>query len=1051
MTDLPFKAVIFDLDGVITKTALVHSAAWKKMFDEFLTAWSEKTGAPFREFTHEDDYLPFVDGKPRYKGVNDFLISRGIDLPFGTPDDSTRLETVCGLGNRKNEAFNDVLDQQGVEVYPATLNLIHQLKEKGVRIGVASSSKNCRVVLEKAGLLQLFETRIDGEVSAEIGLKGKPEPDIFTVAADRLDTEYEYAIVVEDAVSGVQAGRKGGFGLVLGIARENNRHELLNNGADIVVGDLGEIDLEELVYWFTNSLEDDKWTLKYHDYNPKKERSRESLLTVGNGYFGTRGAFEECAAGKINYPGTYIAGLYNRLTSKVSGKDIENEDFVNAGNWLPVTFRIDDEPWFNPNSVTILETERKLNLKNGVLERDLIVKDQSGHETLIESRRTASMENRHLAALEYVITPVNYKGKITVKIALDGSIINDGVERYKELNQQHLRPVMEGGQSGMMHLLTETTQSDILIGMASRIHVYADDSLIKPDYKYTKQPGYVECIFSIDCEEGTDIRIDKGVAVCTSRDNGVQDALSSAVGLISKYISFDDLLLNSGKHWSALWKKMDIAVEGDRFSQKLLRLHIYHLLISVSPHNLDIDASITARGLHGEAYRGHIFWDELFIFPLYFMALPDVAKSMLMYRYRRLDKARDYARQYGYRGAMFPWQSGSDGREETQIIHLNPLTGHWGDDYSSLQRHVSLAVAYNVWNYYHYTHDVEFLDNCGAEMLFEIARFWESKCELEQKTGRVHIGKVMGPDEFHEAYHGANEGGLTDNAYTNLMVHWLFSTASQLYQVLRQETRASLVKKISISEQEVKKWHSLASGLNLIIQDDIIAQFDGYFDLKEVDWDYFRTKYGNIYRMDRILKAENLSADEYKVAKQADTLMIFYNFNPDKVKLMIQNLGYSVSEEFLKKNFDYYFARTSHGSTLSRVVHAYLAHRIGMTELAWSMYSEALASDFTDIQGGTTGEGIHTGVMAGTVLHAIHCFAGLNLRDGEISLNPELPHAWKSMKFGFRFRKNVFEVLVTHNQVFIKFDGPDPSVNVRIAQNLHQLVNSRQYEISLLK
>ena len=230
-----FSAVIFDLDGVITQTALVHSTAWKEMFDTYLKYREEKYGEPFKEFSHTDDYLPYVDGKPRYKGVASFLESRGIDIPFGDPSDLPEAETACGLGNRKNLTFNEILDRDGVKLYDSTVELIHDLKKAGIRIGVASSSKNCKPVLETAGLLEMFETRVDGVVSAELGLQGKPEPDIFTTACDNLGVEYAESVVVEDAVSGVQAGRKGNFGLVLGVAREENSHELLINGADIAV------------------------------------------------------------------------------------------------------------------------------------------------------------------------------------------------------------------------------------------------------------------------------------------------------------------------------------------------------------------------------------------------------------------------------------------------------------------------------------------------------------------------------------------------------------------------------------------------------------------------------------------------------------------------------------------------------------------------------------------------------------------------------------------------------------------------------------------------
>jgi len=247
---VPFKAVVFDLDGVITKTALVHAAAWKAMFDEYLRVRKKRDGEPFREFTHEHDYLPYVDGKPRYEGVKSFLESRNIHIPFGDPADSVDMETVCGLGNRKNIKFREVLQNQGVEVYDSTLTLIKDLKTQGICVGVASSSKNCQYVLQSAGLEEFFETRVDGVVSAELGLKGKPQPDIFVRAAANMGADPAVSVVVEDAVSGVQAGRNGSFGLVIGIAREKNEKELKENGADVVIKDFAGIDYVMLVKWF---------------------------------------------------------------------------------------------------------------------------------------------------------------------------------------------------------------------------------------------------------------------------------------------------------------------------------------------------------------------------------------------------------------------------------------------------------------------------------------------------------------------------------------------------------------------------------------------------------------------------------------------------------------------------------------------------------------------------------------------------------------------------------------------------------------------------------
>lgn len=245
-----FDAVIFDLDGVITKTAVVHAAAWKAMFDEYLQTRAEKSGEPFKEFTYEEDYLTYVDGKPRYKGVQSFLESRGIHLEYGDPGDSTEKETICALGNRKNIKFVEVLKTEGAEVYQTTVDLIRDLISKGLHIGVASSSANCQYILQSTGLEDLFETRVDGVVSRELGLKGKPEGDIFVTATKNMGATPDRAIVVEDAVSGVQAGVNGGFGLVIGVAREDNQDDLKSNGADVVIDDFAGVTTDTIEQWF---------------------------------------------------------------------------------------------------------------------------------------------------------------------------------------------------------------------------------------------------------------------------------------------------------------------------------------------------------------------------------------------------------------------------------------------------------------------------------------------------------------------------------------------------------------------------------------------------------------------------------------------------------------------------------------------------------------------------------------------------------------------------------------------------------------------------------
>ena len=1025
MTEHNFDAVIFDLDGVITHTASVHSAAWKQMFDEFLQAYAAKTGEPFREFSHTHDYLPYVDGKPRYKGVASFLQSRTIDLGFGDPADSPRQETICGLGNWKNEIFNEMIAGGGVQVFSSTVDFINNLRDRGIRVGVASSSKNCKAVLDAAGLADLFETRVDGIVSAELGLKGKPEPDIFTTACDNLGVFYDRAVIVEDAVSGVQAGLNGNFGLVLGVARENNERELKLNGADIVIKDLGEIDFDDLEEWFSKGLDQEQWSSSYSDYSREKEGTREALCTVGNGYFGTRGALEESEANGTNYPGTYIAGVYNRLESEVAGRTIVNEDFVNCPNWLPLTFRIGNDEWLDVNKVEMVSFTRRLDFRNGVLYRRMVVRDVAARETLIESSRLASMAQPHLAALRYSITPLNYAGHISVRSGLDGSIANAGVERYRCLSSKHLEPVVEGGRDNASYIMLQTSQSRIQIAQVAKVLVSVDGERVAPEITLDKQAGVVYSTFDLEAKQDCPITVDKVVSLYTSNDKDTENPLEAAQEALRNNGSFAEVLQASAAAWADVWEKIDIQIEGDRLAQKLIRLHLYHLLVTVSPHNVNIDAGIPARGLHGEAYRGHIFWDELFVLPFYAMHFPDTARSVLLYRYRRLDQARAYAKEYGYEGAMFPWQSGSDGREETQVLHLNPMSGEWGADHSSLQRHVSLAIAYNVWQYFWITNDTEFLETYGAEMFLEICRFWASKADYK-KTGRYEIDRVMGPDEYHEKYPGAETGGLKDNAYTNIMAVWAFDTAFEILDVLGERGRKEIAEKIGLTEKELERWQDISKRIHIPISDactelcpsaGVLEQYDGYFGLQELDWDGYKKKYGNISRMDRILKAEGKSPDEYKVAKQADTLMTFYNLDAGTVTEILNQAGYATGDDLLRANLDYYLQRTSHGSTLSRLVHSYLANLMEDRELGWQFYLEALKSDYTDVQGGTTKEGIHTGVMAGTVILALKAYAGLDVSGEQIKIAPCLPAAWRQVSFSVGFRGDRYHFVVTPESI----------------------------------
>jgi len=1033
-----FKGAIFDLDGVITGTAKVHSLAWESMFNFFLKNHAEINDEPYVPFDPAHDYHKYVDGKPRMEGVKSFLASRDIELPFGELDDNPEKETVCGLGNRKNSLFTEILIKEGPEVYTSSVELINNLIAKGVRIGIASSSRNCQLILKLSKLEHLFETRVDGEVSIVMGLKGKPNPDIFVTAARNLGLEPHECVVVEDAISGVQAGSRGNFGMVLGIARDIEGGKLKENGADIVVRDLAEITIEEIEQWFTEGLEHEGWNLTYTEFSPKDEKLRETLTSTGNGYLGVRGTYEGSSLSHHHYPGTYIAGIFNKLPSDVHGQTIFNNDFVNTPNWLPIEFRIGGGEFIDPFEQKILSYQQNLSLSDGSMERTLVIQDNLGRLTKITSRRFASMDDPHRCALKFTLKPVNYSATVEFRSAIDGRIQNKGVARYSELSCDHLDHVGSAADQKSMLLHVRTNVSHYEIVTAARTRVLSHGKQIEPKRTVISENRYIGELFQLHLTPEKSCTIEKLVTIHTSLDHNSPDALKAARAAVEKEVSFDALLEASTVAWKKIWAKADIQIEGDRYSQKLLRLHTYHMLCTASPHNPSIDAGMPARGLNGEAYRGHIFWDEIFILPFFNRHFPEISKALLMYRFNRLDAAREYARENGYKGAMFPWQTADDGHEDTQIIHFNPKSGHWGPDLSRMQRHVSIAVFYNVWRYIYDTGDTDFLNACGAELMFEIARFWASIAHHSAETGKYHIEGVMGPDEFHETLPGSGKEGLKDNAYTNIMTVWLLGKAVEIGETIDPAILRHLIEKIHLGFDELQQWRDISNNLNILIDEaGVIEQFDGYMGLKELDWKHYRTTYGNIHRMDRILKAEGDSPDFYKVAKQPDVLMTFYTLSPGEVAELLGKIGYRLPDSFtlVRNNYAYYEPRTSHGSTLSKVVHSIISSYLeDGHEMAWKWFAEALKSDIEDTQGGTTQEGIHCGVMAGTLDTVTRYFAGISFYNEKLNVHPNLPDQWKKLTLNVCFRSNSYTIAISRNNVEVTLiDAAESTIPACIA------------------
>ena len=1266
-------AVIFDLDGVVTDTASMHAKAWATMFDDFLERRPPSDHEDHRPFT-EDDYRHYVDGKPRYDGVADFLASRRVSLPRGTPSDSTE-DTLFGLGNRKQRLFLESLDG-GVPVFESTVVLVRRLAGAGVATGVYSSSRNCERILEAAGLGDLFGVRVDGVAAEALGLPGKPDPAVLLELTSRLGAAVERTVVVEDAEAGVQAGRNGGFGLVIGVDRTGHADELRRLGADRVVPDLCDVavragdkrmpqlpnaldaygqligvvngrrpficldfdgtlseivsdpdeaklvegtaevleslaaqcpvailsgrdlaDIRERVglpgLWYAGShgfeligpdgshhhndaahaavpvlesaaaelrealkeipgarvehkryavavhyrnvapervaeivatthrhgnrhglrvtggrkvvelrpdidwdkgtaltwlrervpqtgrllpiyigddltdedafdairssgvglvvrsdedggrptaaqytlnnptevreflrrggnwlayeqgTSDDAWTLTYDGYDPHTEKLREALCTVGNGYFATRGAAPECKAGQVHYPGTYAAGVYNRLDDVMSGTEIDNESLVNLPNWLPLTFRVDGGEWFDVDAVTLLAYRQTLDLRGAVLTRELRFQDDAGRTTSVTQHRFVSMNQAHVAALQTTIVAEDWSGAIQIRSTLDANVCNSGVERYRELASDHLDSAKGSELSENSVLLTVgTRQSQIPIAMAARTTVWHEETPAVAKYRLIDEEFEIGHEIYTDLAEGRPLTVDKVVTLVTGRDVATSEPAAGAERRLGRQGRFAEIREAHTIAWAHIWERLSIEFENHTDELRILRLHLLHLLQTVSHHSEDLDIGVPARGLHGEAYRGHIFWDELFIFPVLNLRFPTITRALLRYRYRRMIEARRAAKLAGYAGAMFPWQSGSDGREESPALHLNPRSGRWNPDPSQHAHHIGSAVAYNVWQFYQVTGDLAYLIDYGAEMLVEIARFWVSRTTYDKVSDRYSIRGVIGPDEFHAGYPDRPYDGVDNNAYTNVMAVWVIMRAVDALQALPLPNRIDLIEKLALTDAELAKWDHVSRRMFVPFHDGILSQFEGYAELTELDWDAYRARYGNIQRLDRILEAENDDVNRYKVSKQADALMLLYLLSSDELREVLNRLDYDLPSEQIPKMVDYYLARTSHGSTLSAVVNSWVLARANR-DRAMEFFRQVLKSDVADIQGGTTSEGIHLAAMVGSVDLVQRCFTGLETRGNRIVLSPNWPESLGALGFPIHYRGHHMHVRVS--------------------------------------
>lgn len=747
------------------------------------------------------------------------------------------------------------------------------------------------------------------------------------------------------------------------------------------------------------------WQLLYDDMAiGKRSYGQESLLTLGNGYLGWRGAPIMTSYSDDHYPGLYVAGVFNQTITKVADRDVINEDIVNLPNPQLMALTINGRPVaFKPVKRIVT-----LDMEMGHLKEYYVLLVPEG-KLIVETLNLVNPIQMNQFGVRVTLT-ADFDAELVVQMIIDGTVTNQNVERYREFDSQELK-------------ILETTEC-LMIGRTKQSYIN-----FALGAKTTSQDGHFEKVEStlnqlvhegrFSLQKDTPINIQRIMAVATSYDS--QDPIDVVKKSIEEGSIFK-LFLAAKDYWKEVWDTADVVVNSDVPDlQRLIRLNIFHIRQAAQHQaNQYLNTSVGSRGLTGEGYRGHIFWDEIFVVPYYAANDPKTARDILQYRIKRLNVARCNACLEDEIGALYPWQSGNFGDEQSQKIHLNTVSNQWEPDNSRLQRHVSLAIAYNFWIYTQTTDDLSLLHEGGLNVILEIARFWVNKAKVGS-DGRYHISGVMGPDEYHESYPNATTGGIKDNAYTNVMVAWLFNWIADL----SQDKRVNMDNISELLVETMQKAELMKDKLALVIDEEgIIAQYAGYFGLKSLDFDTYRKRYTDIHRIDRLLKAEGLSPDEYQVAKQADTLMLHYNLGAQKTRQLIEQLGYSLPDDWLAKNHDYYLERTVHGSTTSRPVFSGVEADLMRLPEAVDHLITAIGSDYYDIQGGTTAEGIHLGVMGETLAVIQNRLAGVSLHEDYIKIDPKLPENWYYIEFTQKFRGIQIDISMTHATIRVSADQP---------------------------
>lgn len=720
------------------------------------------------------------------------------------------------------------------------------------------------------------------------------------------------------------------------------------------------------------------WRLTESPFQPERQLYHETIFSIGNGYLGTRASFEEGIAG--DSPATLVHGIYNHAPGQLV------PSLVNAPNWLCMRITVDGTPfkmvtqtddYLQPSQGIVLGYKRTLDLYRGLLKREVLFRAASGNIVRITFERFASLHDEHVLAQRVEFTAVDGSPDIVLEAALDGDVTNEGVRHWED--------VQTWADKGAITLQARTTQSHYLLALASRLLSPAPVESFATELR-----SYSRTQFKL--AQHDTVTIDKITAIYTSRDEAEPLAAAQRKAALAAQISYDRLHNDHTVAWAAYWADSDIQIEGDDSAQLAVRFATYHILIPAPRH--DDQVSIGAKSLSGLGYKGHVFWDtELFILPPLTFTQPQLARNLLMYRYHRLAGARQKARENGYEGAMFPWESTDTGLETTPQWSDPQPDGTririWTGD---SEQHISTDIAYAVLQYWRWTGDDEFLLKHGTEIVLDTAVFWGSRVEF--RNGRYEISRQIGPDEYHE--------NIDNSVFTNRMVKWHLEQALELLEWLRDKHPAAavrLIEQLDLNNDRLAHWNDIITKLYIPFDDErqIHIQFDGFFDMEFIPVPQYQPRTVSV--MDILSHKRTIQT---QVIKQADVVML--------MALLGDAIG---SREVMLNNWNAYYPRCDHGSSLSPAVHAWVAARLGISATANELFEHAAGIDLKDNKGNVN-HGIHAAACGGLWQAVTRGFCGLHLTEDGPAVQPALPDHWRKVSFNAYYRGQKYHFEVTN-------------------------------------